>query len=134
MAVCDGESLPVAVGVASASRHEVTLVETTLAERLTKQAPKLLVADKAYDSDPHDQRVKDTFGTELIAPHRSGRVKPKTQDGRKLRRYKRRWKIERFNAWIQNYKRIVTRYERHLRNYLSMVQFACIFILLRHLF
>jgi transposase len=134
MAVCDRESLPVAVSVASASRHEVTLVETMLAERLTKATPVLLVADKAYDSDPHDKRVKERFGTELIAPHRKGRVRAKTQDGRKLRRYKRRWKIERFNAWIQNYKRIVTRYERHLRNYLSMVQFACILILLRHLF
>jgi transposase len=134
MAICDGGSLPVAVGVASASRHEVTLVETTLAERLTKATPRILVADKAYDSDPHDKLVRDRFNTELISPHRRGRVKPKTQDGRKLRRYTRRWKIERFNAWLQNFKRIVTRYERHLENYLAMVQFACTFILLRNLF
>jgi transposase len=134
MAICDERSLPVAVGVASASRHEVTLVEATLTERLTKQAPRLLVADKAYDSDPHDRRVKEVFGTELIAPHKRNRVKAKTQDGRQLRRYKRRWKIERFNAWLQNYKRIVIRYERHLQNYLAMVQFACILILLRYLF
>jgi transposase len=134
MAICDERSLPIAIGVASASRHEVTLVEATLAQRLTKAAPKLLVADKAYDSDPHDRRVKERFGTELISPHRRGRVKARTQDGRKLRRYVRRWKIERLNAWLQNYKRVVTRYERHLKNYLSMVQFACIFILLRNLF
>lgn len=110
------------------------MAETTLAGRLTKAAPHYLVADKAYDSDPHDQLLKDRFNTELIAPHRRNRVKPKTQDGRKLRRYVRRWKIERFNAWIQNYKRIVTRYERYLENYLGMVQFACILILLRYLF
>jgi transposase len=132
MVICDGNSLPVAIGVASASRHEVTLVETTLAQRLTKQAPRLLVADKAYDSDPHDQRIKELFGTEVIAPHKRNRVKAKTQDGRKLRRYVRRWKVERFNAWIQNFKRIVTRYERHLHNYLGMVQLASILILLRN--
>ncbi len=132
MVICDRNSLPVSVGVASASKHEITLVETTLAKRLTKSAPRFLVGDKAYDSDPHDKRVKERFGTELISPHRKGRVKAKTQDGRKLRRYVRRWKVERFNAWIQNYKRIVTRYERHLCNYLAMVQFACIFILLRN--
>lgn len=131
MVMCDRNSLPVSVGVASASKHEVTLVETTLASRLTKATPKLLVADKAYDSDPHEKRVKETFGTELIAPHRKNRKRAKTQDGRKLRRYRRRWKIERLNAWLQNFKRIVTRYEYHLRNYLSMVQFACILILLR---
>lgn len=134
MAICDQGSLPVAVGVASASKHEVTLVEATLAQRLTKAAPRLLVADKAYDSDPHDQRLKARFDTELIAPHKRNWVKAKTQDGRKLRRYIRRWKIERFNAWLQNYKRIVIRYERHLQNYLGMVQFACILILLRNLF
>jgi transposase len=132
MVICDRNSLPVAISVASAGKHEVILVEATLASRLTKTAPRLLVADKAYDSDPPDKRVKETFGTELIAPHRKGRVKSKTQDGRKLRRYIRRWKVERFNAWIQNFKRIVTRYEYHLRNYLSMVQLASILILLRN--
>jgi hypothetical protein len=40
------------------------------------------------------------LGIELIAPHRRNRKKPKTQDGRPLRRYKRRWKIERLFAWL----------------------------------
>ena len=39
----------------------------------------------------------------MIAPHRKNRKKGKTQDGRKLRRYKRRWKIERLFAWLQNF-------------------------------
>ena len=37
---------------------------------------------------------------ELIAPHRKNRVRPATQDGRALRRYRRRWKIERLFAWM----------------------------------
>ncbi len=44
-------------------------------------------------------------GIELIAPHRSNRKKPATQDGRALRRYKRRWIIERTNAWLGNFRR-----------------------------
>jgi hypothetical protein len=51
-------------------------------------------ADRAYDSDPLDAQLK-AEGIEMISPHRKGRKKPKTQDGRKLRRSKRRWRVER---------------------------------------
>jgi hypothetical protein len=33
-------------------------------------------------------------GNEMIAPHKVNRKKAQTRDGRKLRRYKSRWKIE----------------------------------------
>lgn len=36
-----------------------------------------------------------TRGIELVSPHRWNRSKPSTQDGRALRRYRRRWKMER---------------------------------------
>ncbi len=55
----------------------------------------------------------------------------KTQDGRKLRRYKRRWKIERLFAWLLNSRRLVVRYERHAENFLGFVQLGCIVILRR---
>ena len=69
----------------------------------------------------------------MIAPHRSNRKKPKTQDGRKLRRYKRRWKMERLFAWLGNFRRLVVRYERKVENYLGLVRLGCIVILLRYL-
>lgn len=59
------------------------------------------------------------------------RPQRKTQDGRPLRRYRRRWKVERLFAWLQNYRRIVVRYERHSENFLGMLHFACCLILLR---
>jgi IS4 transposase len=61
------------------------------------------------------------------------RSKPVTQDGRVLRRYRRRWKIERLFAWLHNYRRIVIRWEYYPENFLGMVQLACTVILLRHL-
>ena len=63
-----------------------------------RETPPRLIGDKAYDSDPLDQRVRQHFRVELIAPHRWNRSKPVTQDGRVLRRYRRRWKIERLFA------------------------------------
>jgi len=56
----------------------------------------------------------------------------KTQDGRKLRRYRKRWRVERLFAWLRNFRRLVTRYEYHAANFLAFVQLACIMILLRH--
>ena len=130
MAVADRHGLPVAVHTASATPHEVTLVHATLARRLTTAQPRRLIGDRAYDSDPLDQSLA-ALGIEMIAPHKRNRTRPPTQDGRPLRRYKRRWKVERLFAWLQNYRRILTRFEYYPHNYLGFVYLGCILILLR---
>jgi len=129
MAVADGHGLPVAVDVASASPAEVKLVHSTLDARFVEEVPERLIGDKAYDSDPLAETLAEV-GVELIAPHRSNR-KVKTQDGRPLRRYKRRWKIERLFAWLQNFRRLVTRWEYDVHNFIGFVQLGCIVILMR---
>jgi transposase len=133
MAIADRHGLPVAVHVVSASPNEATLVEPTLQRRFLRQTPERLIGDKAYDSDPLDERIREHHRVELIAPHRWNRSRPVTQDGRALRRYRRRWKIERLFAWLHNYRRIVIRWEYYPENFLGMVQLACAVILLRHL-
>lgn len=131
MAIADSHGLPIAIGVTSASPNESTLVEDTLAQRHIAAVPQRLIGDKAYDSDALDQRLRDQQGIELIAPNR--RKRRKTQDGRPLRRYLRRWKIERLFAWLKNFRRLTGRWERHAANFLGMVQLGCVVILLRHL-
>ena len=130
MAVADRAGLPLATCVASASPHEVTLVAPTLDSRFVAELPKCLIGDRAYDADPLDEALAE-LGVEMIAPHRRNRKRPKTQDGRPLRRYKRRWKVERLFAWLGNFRRLVVRYERHALNYLGLVHLGCILILLR---
>ena len=129
MAIADGAGLPLAVSVASASPGEISLVDDVLKSRFLRRLPTLLIGDKGYDSDALDVRMA-CRGIEFIAPHRSNR-RNKTQDGRQLRRYCRRWKIERLFAWLHNFRRLVTRYERHAENFLGMVQLGCIVILSR---
>jgi transposase len=129
MAITDGAGLPLAVTVASANPGELSLVEDTLKARFLRALPTRIIGDRGYDSDALDARLAKR-GIEFIAPHRSTR-KHKTQDGRQLRRYCRRWKIERLFAWLQNFRRLVTRYERHAENFLAFVQLACIIILSR---
>ena len=93
MAVADCHGLPVAVSVESATPHEVKLAESTLVQMVIPEPPRNLIGDNAYDSDKLDTRLR-SYGIELISPHRSNR-KNRTQDLRRLRRYRRRWKIER---------------------------------------
>ena len=130
MAVVDRHGLPVAVDVASASPAEVRLVRSTLDARFVPELPERLIGDKAYDSDALAHELS-ALGVELIAPHRKNR-KIKTQDGRPLRRYRRRWKIERTFAWLQNFRRLVNRWEHDVVNFLGFVHLGCIVILLRH--
>ena len=130
MAVADSSGLPLAVYAESASPHEVTLVRETLVQSFTRERPERLIGDKAYDSDPLDEELR-AEGIELIAPHRANRKKAPTQDGRKLRRYKRRWKVERLFSWLQKFRRIATRFDFHDENYLGFVHLGCIRILLR---
>ena len=131
MAVTDCTGIPLALNTCTASRHEVKLVGRTLETRFIADLPRRLIGDKAYDSDPLDAELAEQ-GIDMIAPHRKNRKKAKTQDGRKLRRYKRRWKVERFFAHLQNFRRIVVRYEYRAENYRCFVQLACIIILLRY--
>jgi transposase len=102
-----------------------------LEQSLVDELPQHLIGDKAYDSDGLDEEVAG-MGVEMIAPHRKNR-KPenKTQDGRPLRRYKRRWKVERLFAWLQNFRRVLTRFDFYPENYLGFVHLTCIKILLR---
>jgi transposase len=131
MAIGDHHGLPIAVHVASASPHEVTLVDATLATCFLDELPARLIGDKAYDSDRLDAHLATTYGIELIAPHLPHR-RVRTQDGRPLRRRRRRWKIERLFAWYHNFRRIVTRGERFPDNFLGMIHLASAVILLRH--
>jgi len=131
MGITDAFGLPIAVDTTSASPHEVTLVDKILDACFLENVPDKLIGDRAYDSDKLDQRLARERGVEVIAPHRSNRTKSPTQAGRVLRRYRKRWKVERLFAWLQNFRRLVVRYEYHLKNFLAMVQLGCIVILLR---
>lgn len=89
-----------------------------------------MIADKGYDSDPLRGRLARR-NIELIAPHRRGRRKPPTQDGRSLRRYRRRWIVERTFAWLGNNRRLVVRWDRSLTIYNAFFHIACFMIVLR---
>ena len=129
--IADRGGLPIATNVDSASPAECKLVEAALAGSFLDELPERMIGDKAYDSDALDMQLRNDYGIELIAPNRRGRGR--TQDGRVLRRYRRRWLVERVFAWLHNFRRLVVRWEYHVENFLGMVQLGCLKILLRSL-
>jgi len=132
MGIADSHGLPLALRTESASPAEVTLVKKTIEERIVANVPERLIGDKAYDSDKLDREMMDEYGVEMIAPNKENRKVP-TQDGRPLRRFRRRWKIERLFAWLFNFRRLVVRYEYHAENFQGLVHLAAAVILLRYL-
>jgi len=139
MVIADGRGIPLAVNLTSATPHEVTLIEGTLQQiRIPhpgpgrpRTKPRRLIYDKAADSDPLRKRLARR-GIDLVSPNRSNR-KVKTQDGRKLRRYKRRWKIERTVGWVNGTRKLVIRHERLTTMYMAFVHLECVLITFRNL-
>ena len=130
MGIVDRHGLPLAVSTHAANHHEVTLVQLTFDFYMIEAKPENLIGDRAYDSDKLDEELSKD-GIEMIAPHRSNRRKLKTQDGRQLRRYERRWIVKRFWAWLQWQRRLLVRWEYYAENFLGFVQLASIAVLLK---
>ena len=126
--VTDARGLPLGTTVAAANRAETDLIEDALDDipvPLPERVP--LVADRGYDSDPLRDRLHDR-GIDLVSPHRKNRTKPSRNDGRKMRRYARRYVIERTNAWLHSYRRLANRWEYYSFIYQGFVRLACIVI------
>jgi transposase len=140
MVVVDGQGIPLGNYLDSASPAEVTLLEKTIeviavprqGRGRPRKKPQRIIADKGYDSDPLRKRLKDR-GIELICPYRSNNQKRKYHDGRKLRRYKRRWTVERTFAWLGNNRRLVVRWDRDIVVYEAFFHVTCLLITLRRL-
>jgi transposase len=130
MVLVDGNGLPLAVDINAANPAEGTLIEPLLDQANAPHVPNRLIYDRAADSDPLRERLADR-GIELICPHRRGRVRPATQDGRPLRRYRKRCIVERTVSWLQAFRRLVTRYEFYALLFHSFAKLACLMIVLR---
>lgn len=130
MLMVEGEGMPLSAFTTEASTSELHAVETLVDERMTERKPKRLLYDKAADAD----WLRDALalrGIALICPHRRNRTKPATQDGRALRRYRRRYKVERSISWLHNFRRLITRWEYYPELFQGFVHLACLYTVLK---
>ena len=97
MAIVDRHGLPLSVNAHGANHHEVRLVQLCFDFYMIEAKPENLIGDRAYDGNPLDEEMRKD-GIEMIAPHRTSRWKRPRRDQRRLRRYMRRWLVERVFA------------------------------------
>ena len=130
--VVDGEGIPLALTVHSASPSETKMIEPTLdrLQHYSGREPERLILDRAFDSDKFRDRLA-ARGIDPIVPYRKRAVSMKYNDGRKQRRYRRRWKVERTFAWLGNFRRLLVRHERKHWIWRAFVHLACVLIVLR---
>jgi len=134
MMVSDGNGVPIGLYLDSAHHHEIRLAEATLKTVRVPQRrgrprtrPKELVADKAYDSRSfriwlRRRGIKPTIAT----IHRKSRKRRRGRPIRVGEGYRRRWIIERCFGWMNNYRRLVVRYDRYLHIYRAFCLIAFI--------
>ena len=85
------------------------------------------IADKSYDSDDLHSEIAET-GSAVVIPPRRNRKLPRPYD-KDL--YKERNRIERFFAKLKQFRRVATRYDKLLQNFMGFVAIAAISIWLR---
>jgi transposase len=127
----DAQGIPLGVSHAGADSGEPQMVQATMEFMDVETYPEKLLGDKAYGCDALDIILED-FGIDMIAPHRrNGKPKNRTQDGRKLKVYKKRWVVERTMAWLQNHRRLLVRHEKHPSPYMGFTLLGCFMIALK---
>jgi transposase len=127
--VTDAAGLPLGMATAGANVSEQGLLVPALNDVPLDVPPGTpVVADKGHDGDPLRDELEAEGFTPVI-PHRRNRTRPSRNDGRRLRRYRHRWKVERTNAWLHCYRGLAVRwaYYPFLYNglvYLSFIHLA----------
>jgi len=128
----DGNGIPIVALTTAANCHDVTqlleLVNRVPAIQGKAGAPRYrfeeLYADRAYDSEPDRQALREVGITPCIARRREAH-------GSGLGIY--RWVVERTISWLHQFRRLRIRYERRADIHQAFLLIACIVICHRHL-
>lgn len=129
--VADASGLPLGAATAAANVSEYDLAVPALNDVPVPIPPGTpVIADRGHDSDELRDDIEDE-GLQPIIPHRRGRVRPSRNDGRRLRRYSRRYVIERTNAWLHCYRGLAVRWAYYSFMYVGLVYTAFIALALK---
>lgn len=119
--------MPIVAKTTAANRHDVTqllnLVNEVPAIRGKPGAPRYrfdeLYADRAYDSEPDREALREVGIKPMIPKRRS-------EHGSGLGRI--RWVVERTISWVHQFRRLRIRYERRADIHEAFLTIGCILI------
>jgi predicted ribonuclease toxin of YeeF-YezG toxin-antitoxin module len=146
----DKKGIPLSAVISSASTHDIKLVTNVVDNIVIKQRrpssyePKsgrgklqqYLCLDKAYNSEPEEQELLKR-GYVLHMPYK--RKKGEAVDEQKTKvalhhkkHSPKRWVVERTNSWHNRFRKLFTRCEKKVENYLGLLQLSCCMITYRN--
>ncbi|MGT2509196.1 IS5 family transposase [Cupriavidus basilensis] len=120
----DANGIPVSAILTAANRNDVTqllpLVDAIPPIRGVRgrplQKPKVIYADRGYDSELHRQKLRERGIKPVIAKRR-------TEHGSGLGNF--RWMVERTHAWLHNFRRLRIRFERRADIHEAFLKLGC---------
>ena len=147
----DKEGIPLSAVISSASTHDIKLVTNVINSAVIRRSSSSSISklgikrrklqhlclDKAYNSEPEEQElIKQGYLLHIPYKRKRGEkekdVKGETQPSLSHKKYPaRRWVVERTNSWHNRFRKLFTRYEKKVENYLGLVQFSCSIIIYR---
>ena len=122
-AASDALGLPVRLIGSPGQRNDIAFAHD-LVEGFKAEAA---IADKGYDADHLHDKLTDAGATIVIPPKRNRKV----QRSYDRHLYRERNKIERFFAKLKQFRRVATRYDKLLVNFMGFVKLAAIVIWLK---
>jgi putative transposase len=142
----DKQGIPLSAIMSSASTHDIKAVTDVIDNSIIKQPfvsgkPKKgtkqkyhhLCLDRAYRSKSIEQEIIKR-GYILHIPHKRkrGQILNKANQKRYSSYTKnKRWVVERTNSWHNRFRKLFTRYEKKVENYLGLLQLSCSIIIYR---
>ena len=125
--------MPVGLAVDGANRNDFKMIQETLESipvkrpKPTRKKPQGLCLDKGYDYDEVRDLAKEFWYTAHIRTRGEEAQALKREAGFKARR----WVVERTHSWMNRFRRILTRWEKKIENYLGLLHLVCAVITYR---
>jgi transposase len=131
----DGKGVPIGITVDAANRHDMKMTKATL-QSIVVHRPEPTITlrqhmcmDRGYDF-PEVYELLEDYGYTIHI-----RLRGERDNKRKRKRIppyrSRRWVVERTHSWMNRFRRLLTRWEKDLENYIAMLHFACAWITYR---
>lgn len=128
----DANGIPLCVKLTAANRHDVTQLDDLVDDvppkggdpKTPRKKPKRVFGDRAYDSEPHRERLRKKGIKPFLA-------KRGEEHGSGLGVY--RWVSERTIGWLHNFRRLRTRFDRSPEIHEAFLFLACGLICLKAL-
>jgi hypothetical protein len=88
--------------------------------------------DRAYQSKPIEQEIiKRGYVPHIPYKRKRGQIMKNINQKRYYPSKNKRWVVERTNTWHNRFRKLFTRYEKKVENYLGWVHLSCSIIIYR---